>query len=129
MKVLISRVGAGRKSRRFIAWMPGMAELISGVSWAQQTPDYLHPAGRVYLRIWMGRWKKTMSASGWYGGSTSRFVIGFVFGLVALFAATTWGIFYKWYQGNFSEPGLGGFETPIFPTGAFENCEAPALCE
>jgi hypothetical protein len=33
--------------------------------------------------------------------------------------------FKKWYQGSFSEAGLGGFENPIFPTGAFENCEAP----
>ena len=33
-------------------------------------------------------------------------------------------VFKKWYQGKFSEPGLGGFETPIFPNGAFENCEA-----
>ena len=33
-------------------------------------------------------------------------------------------VFNKWYQGKFSEPGLGGFETPIFPNGAFENCEA-----
>lgn len=33
-------------------------------------------------------------------------------------------VFNKWYQGKFSEPGLGGFETSIFPNGAFENCEA-----
>ena len=32
-----------------------------------------------------------MSASGWYGGSTRMFVVGFVFGLVAMFAAMTWG--------------------------------------
>jgi hypothetical protein len=32
--------------------------------------------------------------------------------------------FKKWYQGSFSQVGLGGFETPIFPSGAFENCEA-----
>ena len=33
-------------------------------------------------------------------------------------------VFKKWYQGKFSESGRGGFETPIFPSGAFENCEA-----
>jgi len=32
-----------------------------------------------------------MSASGWHRGSTRMFVVGFVFGLVAMFAAMTWG--------------------------------------
>jgi hypothetical protein len=33
-------------------------------------------------------------------------------------------VFKKWYQGAFSQPGLGGLESAIFPSGAFENCEA-----
>lgn len=32
--------------------------------------------------------------------------------------------FKKWYRGSFSEPGLGGLESSIFSSGAFENCEA-----
>jgi hypothetical protein len=30
-------------------------------------------------------------------------------------------VFHKWFQGKFSEPRLGGFETPIFPSGAFQD--------
>ena len=33
--------------------------------------------------------------------------------------------FSKWYQGSFSEAGLGGVESPIFSPGLFQNCEAP----
>jgi hypothetical protein len=32
--------------------------------------------------------------------------------------------FSKWYQGSFSQLGLGGLESPIFPSGNFQNCEA-----
>src|SRR5258706_5779600 len=35
--------------------------------------------------------RTTMSANGWYGGSTRMFVVGFLFVLAALFAAMTWG--------------------------------------
>jgi hypothetical protein len=31
--------------------------------------------------------------------------------------------FEKWYEGSFSQPGLGGLETPVFPAGPFANCE------
>ncbi len=33
--------------------------------------------------------------------------------------------FSKWYQGSFSQPGLGGVESPVFPPGTFRSCEAP----
>ncbi len=33
--------------------------------------------------------------------------------------------FSKWYQGSFLQTGLGGLESPIFPPGSFQACEAP----
>lgn len=30
--------------------------------------------------------------------------------------------FFKWYAGSFSEPGIGGYQTPIFPSGSPANC-------
>lgn len=34
--------------------------------------------------------------------------------------------FQKWNGTNFGAPGIGGIDSPIFPSGSFQNCEAPA---